>query len=95
MNNLNQNKMKAFKTVVNEEMNHDGFQMTFANGNISYIKCIKEKVMSEEIKDPNQLDLFAGILFTPEQNLKHYLKNFVITMNNKKKIVRVSINEKT
>jgi hypothetical protein len=25
--------MKAFKTVVNEEMNHDGFQMTFANGN--------------------------------------------------------------
>ena len=23
--------------------------------------------MSEEIKDPNQLDLFAGILFTPEQ----------------------------
>ena len=23
--------------------------------------------MNEEIKDPNQLDLFAGILFTPEQ----------------------------
>jgi hypothetical protein len=26
--------------------------------------------MNEEIKDPNQLDLFAGILFTPEQEQK-------------------------
>lgn len=25
--------MKAFKTVVDKEMNHDGFKMTFANGN--------------------------------------------------------------
>jgi hypothetical protein len=26
--------------------------------------------MNEEIKDPNQLDMFAGILFTPEQERK-------------------------
>ena len=25
--------MTAFKTVVNKEMDHNGFQMTFANGN--------------------------------------------------------------
>ena len=25
--------MKAFKTVVNNAMNHEGFKMTFANGN--------------------------------------------------------------
>ena len=33
--------------------------------------------MNEEIKDPNQLDLFAGILFTPEQEQKiaEFIKN--------------------
>lgn len=33
--------------------------------------------MNEEIKDPNQLDLFAGILFTPEQEEKiaEFIKN--------------------
>ena len=25
--------MKAFKTIIDKEMNHDGFHMTFANGN--------------------------------------------------------------
>ena len=25
--------MKAFRTVINKEMDHNGFQMTFANGN--------------------------------------------------------------
>jgi hypothetical protein len=39
--------------------------------------------MNEEIKDPNQLDLFAGILFTPEQE-KHiniYLERQKTTVN--------------
>jgi hypothetical protein len=33
--------------------------------------------MNEEIKDPNQLDMFAGILFTPEQEQKiaEFIKN--------------------
>ncbi len=33
--------------------------------------------MNEEIKDPNQLDMFAGILFTPEQEQKiaHFIKD--------------------
>jgi hypothetical protein len=26
--------------------------------------------LNEQIKDPNQLDLFAGMLFTPEQEQK-------------------------
>jgi hypothetical protein len=25
--------MKAFETIIDKEMNHDGFHMTFANGN--------------------------------------------------------------
>ena len=33
--------------------------------------------MNEEIKDPNQLDLFAGILLTPEQQqqVDRYIEN--------------------
>jgi len=39
--------------------------------------------MNEEIKDPNQLDLFAGILFTPEQEQKiaEFIKNRENTAN--------------
>jgi hypothetical protein len=39
--------------------------------------------MNEEIKDPNQLDLFAGILFTPEQEklINNYLERQKTTVN--------------
>jgi hypothetical protein len=39
--------------------------------------------MNEEIKDPNQLDLFAGILFTPEQEklINIYLERQKTTVN--------------
>ena len=36
--------------------------------------------MNEEIKDPNQLDLFAGILLTPEQEV--YVANHILNNRN-------------
>lgn len=44
--------------------------------------------MNEEIKDPNQLDLFAGILFTPEQEQKiaEFIKSRENTANTNESI---------
>jgi hypothetical protein len=44
--------------------------------------------MNEEIKDPNQLDMFAGILFTPEQEQKiaEFIKSREDTANTNESI---------
>ena len=35
--------------------------------------------MTEEIKDPNQLDMFAGVLLTPDQQQR--VDNYIINQN--------------